>query len=69
MLAMGDMANVNTAELRDRCKVCMLQEVGKHCTLVIRIDFAAASEYNNCSGLWCSGGTQPAACLVARQNL
>jgi len=33
MLAMKDMANVNTAKLRDRCKVCVQQEVGKHCTV------------------------------------
>lgn len=30
---MEDMANVNTAKLRDRSKVCMQQEVGKHCAV------------------------------------
>jgi hypothetical protein len=28
MLAMEDMANVNTTKVRDRCKVCMKQKLG-----------------------------------------
>jgi len=33
MLAMEDMATVNTAKMRDRSEVCMQQEVAKHCTV------------------------------------
>lgn len=55
------MANVNTSKLSERYKVCMKPGVGKHFTVVIRIDFAVASEYNNYSGLWRSGKTQRAA--------
>jgi hypothetical protein len=42
MLATEDMAHVNTAKQRALSEVCMQQQVWKHCTLVIRIDFAAA---------------------------
>jgi hypothetical protein len=41
------MANVNTTKLRESYKVCMNQGVGKHFTLVIRIDFAVACEYKS----------------------
>lgn len=45
--AVEDMANVNTTKLRESYKVCMNQGVGKHFTLVIRIDFAVACEYKS----------------------
>jgi len=61
MLAMEDMANVNTAKLRVRPKVCAQQEVWKHCAvywllesiLLLQVNtitpvvYCAAAEHNH----------------------